>query len=79
MADAYGIPCRWMATQPSEHGDDIKYIDYLESLGVFDIMGPVAITGDMPLDDLIELAACRSVPETRPLAQGLLEACPFRR
>lgn len=78
MADAYGIPCRWMATQASAHGDDIKYIDYLESLGVFDITAPVAIAGDMPLDDLVGLAASRSVPETRALAQGLLEVCPFR-
>ena len=79
MADAYGIPCRWMATQASAHGDDIKYIDYLESLGVFDITGPVAIVGDMPLDDLVALAACRPVPETRRLAQELLQVCPFRR
>lgn len=77
LSHAYNIPSTWMATQASSHGDDVKYIDYLESIGIFNVNSPANITRSMPLDELVGLASSLSVGDMHDLTQALLDACPF--
>jgi pyruvyltransferase len=73
LADAYGLPSRWMRISDLPAGDGFKFIDYLSSVGHDD-------RGEIPLCDESNIGSVIRSLDSRPLTTDLasfLDACPF--
>ncbi|MFN9629200.1 MAG: polysaccharide pyruvyl transferase family protein [Cyanobacteriota bacterium] len=73
---AYGIKAAWLRFRDLPSGDDSKFSDYFQSIGLHDPQPVRASYDQLPLERLAE-HACR--PPQLPDLQRLWQACPFRR
>jgi hypothetical protein len=72
---AYGIKAAWLRFRDLPSGDDSKFSDYFQSIGI-DELRPVRSSYDhLPLEHLAEHAC---LPVQLPDLQRLWQACPFR-
>ena len=51
VSHAYGIPCRWVEFSKNLYGDGVKYLDYLESVGL-ESYKPKFITSETSRSDI---------------------------
>jgi pyruvyltransferase len=80
VSHAYEIPSIWVEFSDNIFGDGIKYVDYLESVGI-SIYTPKFLKVKISLDELEELVECYPyLPEKNyvlKLQEGLMSSCPF--
>jgi len=73
LADAYGIPSKWIKISDKIFGNDFKFKDYYASIGVHNEK-PLVLSQELKLSDL--KSSCRS--KTMSINKNdLLSACPF--
>lgn len=78
LAVAYGIPCLWVEFSDKIYGDDTKYYDFFESLGVFNAQKHIVTNlCDFTLkkDDYAPIIAISK--KVSGLQEGLLNSYPF--
>jgi len=73
VADAYGISSKWMKASDNIFGDEFKYHDYYESIGITD-EEPLLMRRKISYDDLLE--SCWKKDLDIDL-ERLLIACPY--
>ena len=73
VADAYGIPSKWIKLSDNVYGDDFKYGDYYQSIGVIDEK-PIVIESKITASDLIN--ACWKKEMGIDLNR-LIDSCPY--
>ncbi len=80
VSHAYNIPSIWVEFSDKIFGDGIKYIDYLESIGL-SIYKPELLSGTKSVQELEALIESFSnLPEKGKITQlqdGLMKVCPF--
>lgn len=80
VSHAYGIPSLWVKFSDKIFGDDIKYIDYLESVKL-QAYEPPFITSKLGVDELKKLLESLPSEVTRKhleeLKRGLMGSSPF--
>jgi pyruvyltransferase len=74
LAEAYGVPCKWVQVADKSIGDGFKYLDFFSSVGREDTAPTVLDDGS---DARTILAGFRPYVATVDTA-GLLRSCPFR-
>lgn len=72
---AYGIKAAWLRFRELPSGDDSKFRDYLQSVGLADYEPLRSADDQLPLETLAEQAC---LPVQLPDLQRLWQACPFR-
>ena len=80
IAHAYGIPAVWQKFSDKVFGDDIKYKDYLESIGLEFYQPEIKANTytDKEIEDLFENLPSLPKSETiKSLCDGLMKVCPF--
>lgn len=81
VAHAYGIPAVWQKFSNDVFGDDIKYQDYFESVGIPNYK-PDMVADKMELDALNSLFYKKQLlPDQdviKILCEGLMDVCPFK-
>lgn len=77
LSHAYGIPCAWIASENELIGDNVKFLDYLESAGVYGITTPLQVDLHQSTDALIQFAHEQPKPHLTSLSENLLSSCPF--
>lgn len=77
LSHAYGIPCAWIASENQLIGDNVKFLDYLDSAGLCGITTPLQVDLHQSSDELIALAHEQPKPHLEPLIENLLSSCPF--
>lgn len=75
VADAYGIPSKWIKVSDKIYGDDFKYGDYYQSIGVKEEK-PLIVNEQISTVDLMNTCWKK---EMNIDLEGLLESCPFYR
>lgn len=75
VAHAYGIPAVWVKFRDLPSGDDVKFHDYLASVG---FVGTEPVRLDEHNVDVEEVARQATLPATAPDLDLLWESCPFR-
>jgi pyruvyltransferase len=76
VADAYGIPSRWIKISDRILGDGTKYMDYYSSIGydigtkVFDLRGNITVDAFLAVE-------CDQKPLLINLDK-MIECCPFK-
>jgi hypothetical protein len=80
VSHAYEIPSIWVEFSNKIFGDGIKYLDYLESIGL-SIYRPEFLTGIKSVEELeVLIENFPNLPEKvkiTELQEGLMESCPF--
>ena len=80
VSHAYGIPSVWVEFSDKLFGDGVKFLDYMESVGLA-IYRPDFLKGRKELDELNKIRGkFPSLPDDRQLElikSQLLTACPF--
>jgi len=80
VSHAYGIPSIWVEFSNEIFGDGIKYLDYLESIGL-SIYKPKFLTGINSVKDLeVLIKNLPNLPEKvkiTEMQERLMESCPF--
>jgi len=80
VSHAYGIPSVWVKFSNKIFGDDIKYLDYLESVSL-NPYEPTFIDQKLPLNELDRLLdKVENLPEEKimnDLQKSLMQVCPF--
>ena len=79
VSHAYGVPCRWIGTSKPLQGDDIKFMDYFQSLGHSSAEPPIPLERLSTLADLQAAAGTAILLEQGKLASDLWRACPCAR
>lgn len=81
VAHAYGIPAIWHKFSNKVFGDDVKYMDYYESVGIFDYevsTGELDLMEDSLLERIFTNPNCiPNKAKLEDLQTGLVKACPF--
>ncbi|XCF07751.1 polysaccharide pyruvyl transferase family protein [Tamlana crocina] len=81
VAHAYGIPAVWQKFSNDVFGDDIKYQDYFESVGIAPYK-PNVISSKMNTEQLLELFNGREVlpkqKKIEDICENLMRVCPFK-
>jgi hypothetical protein len=81
VAHAYGIPAVWQKFSNDVFGDDIKYQDYFESVGIPPYKSDI-VSDKMKLEDLEILFSQKvTLPEKDKIGgicSKLMEVCPFK-
>lgn len=81
IAHAYGIPAVWQKLSNRVFGDDVKYQDYMESVGLPFYQPEIREKG-YTVEEMEQLfQELPSLPEKtkiETLCDGLMEACPFK-
>ncbi len=77
ISHAYGVPCAWIASENGLIGDNFKFLDYLESTGLYGIMTPLKLNLHQSSDKLITIAHEQPKPHLEPLSESLAFSCPF--
>ena len=79
VSHAYGIPAVWQKFSNRVFGDDIKYRDYLESVGIPVYYHALRTHGYKETDGLFEIyPALPDADEVHRMKQKLMKVCPFR-
>jgi pyruvyltransferase len=80
VAHSYGIPAVWLRFSQNVFGDDVKFYDYFQSVGM-----KVGDPGNVVDFDPISLKEWFLISDNLPdqikmiqLKKGLMEACPFK-
>jgi len=80
VSHTYAIPSVWVKFSDKIFGDDIKYIDYLESVNL-DAYEPKFISKKVSVDELLKtIQKTDNLPAKqliKALQNGLIESCPF--
>jgi len=80
VSHAYEIPSIWVEFSDKIFGDGIKYLDYLESVGL-SVYKPEFLTGIKSVEELEDLIEnLPNLPEKvkiTELQEGLMRVCPF--
>ncbi len=74
IADAYGVPSRWVKLSDRPKGDGFKYGDHYSAIGR-GVQEPVWLDEDARLEDAMQAGMDQG---TTIDLDVLLEACPFR-
>jgi pyruvyltransferase len=81
IAHSYGIPAVWQKFSNKVFGDDIKYQDYMESVGLA-FYRPEIKTSPYSVkecEELFKALPCLPNPKTLELlCNGLMDVCPFK-
>ncbi|WP_211344911.1 polysaccharide pyruvyl transferase family protein [Spiribacter vilamensis] len=77
VSHAYGLRSTWIASEDRLIGDNIKFVDYLESVGLYGMTEPETVDWHQSADKLENLATHQFNVEQERLSIPLLEACPF--
>lgn len=83
VAHAYGIPAVWQKFSDDVFGDDIKYQDYFESVGIPNYKSDI-VSSKMDINELLDLfndKNKKSLPEKdvlNELCEGLIKVSPFK-
>ncbi|NNL83750.1 MAG: polysaccharide pyruvyl transferase family protein [Winogradskyella sp.] len=81
VAHAYGIPAVWQKFSNNLFGDDIKYKDYFESVGIkpYDSDIKTQPLTKSEIDTLFEeKSSLPDMEQIHKLSKGLMKACPFK-
>jgi pyruvyltransferase len=73
VADAYGIPSKWIKISDKVFGDDFKYSDYYKSLEVFGEK-PFIVENSVTASDLINSCWKKEMKIDLDL---LMDSCPY--
>jgi len=76
VADAYGIPSRWLRLSDDVAGKGFKFRDYYGSIGS-KVLHPMDVPGSRPIREVISECALNPVDPT--VIEKLLAACPIRK
>ncbi len=80
VSHAYKIPCVWVEFSNKLFGDGVKFIDYLESVGIR-VYKPTFLQGKMAMHELLDLLEnIANLPDDKvvdELQKGLIKASPF--
>lgn len=80
VSHTYNIPSIWVKFSNKIFGDDIKYIDYLESVNL-DVYEPRYISRKESVEELLNLIQTSdnlpSKEQIKNLQNGLVDSCPF--
>ena len=80
VAHAYGIPAVWVKFSNKVFGDDIKYYDYFESVGIGDALPhaiEVSLFDHKIRNDLMKYANLPDMDLVEKVQNELIQACPF--
>ena len=75
IANAYGVPSKWMILSDNVEGDGFKFRDYFASLSSAPNVAPFFPGSDMSADDFISATEDRKIEFD---ARRLIDQCPFR-
>lgn len=81
IAHAYGIRAHWVKFTDNLWGDNVKFFDHFQSLGIFDDVKCDVISKEMELIELLELfegSVQPSLDIVKSIQAGLLDSCPFK-
>jgi len=77
LSHTYGVPCAWIASENQLIGDNVKFLDYLESAGLYEITTSLQVDLHQSSAELRALAHEQPKPYLEPLTENLLYSCPF--
>lgn len=75
VSHAYGVPSAWIAAESQLHGDGVKFLDYLTSVGIDENVKPGSWSA-VRAGDLSALTFYQ--PDVRGRQGQLRESCPFQ-
>jgi pyruvyltransferase len=81
VAHAYGIPAVWQKFSNQVFGDDIKYQDYMESVGLpfyKPALKTLPFTTEEMQDLFLNLPSLPKKELLNVLCDGLMRVCPFK-
>lgn len=77
FSHSYGRPCTLMSSEERLYGDDSKFLDYWQSLGIETPPEPISLRSRVPVQELEAMIDDAPAVSVKHLQDGLLDTCPF--